>query len=142
MNATVPALSRQASTEEVLVVNYRNDEHKRWHVMLTSKGFSFTVDSFVICLTYIHMAKDVTVILEESGEEPPAQYYDPKVLLRRNMPDGRKEQFIPLHDFYTEAEFQWVFHDNDIDSFEALDRELHILLKVRPNTMNAGTPRI
>jgi hypothetical protein len=135
-------VASDASDEQVLVVKFRHPEHKRWHQILVGEGFCFTIESMTIGLEYFHKSKAIRVTLEESNEPPPMEFYEPKLVMERTKA-GIKEVFVPMGDsYYTEAETAWLFGDKDIDGFTFLERELHILIHVRPNTMNSIAKRV
>jgi hypothetical protein len=94
---------------------------------------------------YSYPSKNLWITLEETGVKyqntSGDNVYEAKVVLQRHRTDGNVESFVPMDDYYTETEFRWIFHD-DINAFEAMERELLIILKVRPNTMNAVTKQI
>lgn len=139
MNTLVTVGKADPSLETVVVASFHNEEHKKWHNIFLSHGMGFMVVGGKIGLTYTH-TKGVTITLEESEEPPPAEFYDAKIMVRREK-GGKMETIIPLEDYYTAIEWRWAVMSAQ-SGFDGISRELHIILNVRPNSMNAVAERV
>lgn len=117
---------------ETLVVQFENEHHRNLHRVLTDAGFLFQVNANLhVGRLYIHPKKPIKITLEEDGgdgEEGGEEWLDCKVEYQGNIQVAEK---------YSVAEWKWITAVPNTPEGEVimLERELHILLNVRPRVM-------
>jgi len=111
-------------TTEMIVVRFVNERHQQFHRILLEHDFSFEVDRDLrVGLRYRHPVKPVIVELRGADEDD----LEPVCI----KPDGD----VYYTGDFSKTEFDWIFEQVN-DDFDSLRRELHVLLKVRPKSLN------
>jgi hypothetical protein len=119
---------------ESLVVRFENEHHHNLHRVLLDAGFTFEVTNLLqVGRRYTHPKKPIEVLLEEDPEDR-EDFLDCKVFFQGKVQVDRD---------YSKAEWEWFTGQPDTPDgvVEALRRELHILINVRPHYMR-GSPSI
>ncbi len=108
---------------ETLVVQFRTELHRAYHKVLLEFGFSFMVGCDMIIGDYEHPKKKFRVELSD-GDDGDVDYR-----IRNEEGEGFTDK-----DF-SEAENQWIHRAKS--GTEGMTRELYILLKIRPKSLNS-----
>jgi hypothetical protein len=115
-----------AEQTETMVVRFEGDDHYEFHQILIEHGFDFYVHHDLrIGENYRHPTKPVLVDLRRADH--PDDGYDVVCM----KPNGD----VYLEADYSDMEQRWIF-DRSISDHDALRRELHVLIKVRPRSLN------
>lgn len=114
---------------ETLVVRFEDEYHHTLHRVLTDAGFTFQVSrDLQVGRSYVHAKKQIEVLLED-GRDEESPWLESKVIYK-----GK----VQTDDDYSEAEWKWMTArpDNSPETdVEVLQRELHILINIRPRFM-------
>lgn len=109
---------------ETLIVVFDSDAHRELHQVLMNYGFTFKVGSDLhISHFYEHPTKPVIVELKDVFEDLEAICIDP-----------RTDRVYGLES-YSKVENDWM-NECKTES-ESLERELYILINVRPNALSS-----
>lgn len=123
-----------STNRQTIELRFKTELQYRLHNVLVAEQFRFTVNpDLTVGPVYDHARKPVRIeILEgDSGEEIEIHSF--------NMLDPAKPKLNLFDEAYTAAEFKWMTDvpEGDDGQVEYLRRDLEILLRVRPRTMNA-----
>jgi len=134
------------AVEEIVRVQFQNDEHKRYANLLAQNGFEMTVlPNLEIGLKFRHVKKGHVVLLELTGEDEPVngvvEIYGPKLFILKAdsnaMLPKADDYFLPNYP-QNYSDFEWAQLTGDRPTeYQLLERELYIWLTVRPHTLRA-----
>ena len=111
---------------EYVELRFVNERHQQFHRILLEHDFSFEVGpDLKIGFRYKHPVKPVSV--EIRGADTEDGVMEPICL----KPNGD----VYYTGDFSQAEFDWIF-EQVADDFDSLRRELHVLLRVRPKSLN------
>ena len=117
----MPKRTAKEPTESI-TIRFRNLLHYQYHAVLMEYGFDFTVGHDLMTgLRYTHSKKPIIAIIKDDEQ---MEWYC-------ENPQGT----MYYQEHFTEAEWQYMFGE-EIEEPAALARMLHVLVRVRPNSLN------
>lgn len=131
---TFPVIPYQESKREPMqniVIRFRNPLHEKFHQTLLNSGFSFQLSSdHMVGLEYQHPKKKVGVVLTPVAEDTDGTPVDDTLEYGCTNPDEEK-----VYDKADYNRLEWTWINEAMSENLALERELHILINVRPSYM-------
>ena len=138
-------MPRRRIQEQVTLI-YENAEHRQYAELVSFYGFSMIVSpSLQVGRRFVHPTKLHEVELDTT-DDGGREMYEPKLWIwtrpryaRNGLPERPKADdfVVPVYpEHYSTLEWQEINRDTP-DSLTALERELHIWLRVRPYSLNS-----
>ena len=103
--------------------------HHQYHTILMEYGFGFTVDHDLMTgLRYQHATKPIVVVIKDNSYT--------------NWFCENLQGTMYYEEHFSVAEWDYMFGDQSLEEAEVLGRMLHILVRVRPRSLNLQINRI